>query len=239
VVVLAALINALKIVRKEIGGIRVVISGAGAAGIACARILLSSGVGDLVICDRKGAIHAGRTENMNPIKEWAANNTNARRITGDIGAALQDADVFMGVSTPGAVTVEQLRGMAKDPVIFALANPTPEVPPEDISEFAAVVATGRSDYPNQINNVMCFPGIFRGALRCQARDINEEMKLAAARAIANTIRQDELNPDCIVPSVFDKRVGRDVAEAVAKAATETGVARATEAEAFTPSKGTA
>ena len=191
VVVLAALINALRITGKAMTSLRVVISGAGAAGVAITRILLRGGVPDIVVCDRAGAVYRGRTEHMNPSKEWLAQNTNPRNIAGSIGDCVREANVFIGVSTPGAVTVEQLHAMAPDPVIFTLANPTPEVPPEQVEEFAAVVATGRSDYPNQINNVMCFPGLFRGALACQASAINEEMKLAAAHAIAGRLHDDD------------------------------------------------
>lgn len=225
VVVLAALINSLKIVDKRMEDLRVVISGAGAAGMSVCKILMSCGVRDVIGCDRSGAIYAGRTEHMNPPKEWLAANSNPRGVQGDIGEALREADVFVGVSAPGAVTIEQLQGMAEKPIIYVLANPTPEVPPEQLEEFAAVVASGRSDYPNQINNVMCFPGLFKGALQCHATDINEEMKVAAAKAIAGLIKEDELEPEYIVPSVFDKRVARQVAEAVEKAAVTTGAAR--------------
>lgn len=226
VVVLAALINALKIVGKKMEDLRIVVSGAGAAGVSVCKILMSAGVKDVIVCDRSGAIYKGRAEHMNKPKEWLAENTNPRCVRGAIGEALRGADVFVGVSTPGAVTVEQLRGMAEKPIVFALANPTPEVPPEQLEGFAAVVASGRSDYPNQINNVMCFPGLFKGALQCQATDINEEMKLAAARAIAAILKEEELSPEYVVPSVFDKRVAKAVAEAVEKAAVATGVAHA-------------
>jgi malate dehydrogenase (oxaloacetate-decarboxylating) len=224
IVVLAALINALKIVNKMPKELKVVVNGVGAAGVACTKILLRAGVGNIIGCDREGAIYRGRTANMNYMKNWYAENTNPENEQGTVHDCLRDADVFLGLSAPGAIDVADLRRMARDPIVFALANPTPEIMPEDAGSHARVMATGRSDYPNQINNVLAFPGIFRGALDCRAREINEEMKLAAAVAIAGIITPDELHPDYIVPSVFNREVGRKVAEAVIKAAFETSVA---------------
>jgi malate dehydrogenase (oxaloacetate-decarboxylating) len=225
VVVLAALINALRIVRKPIGQTRVVISGMGAAGTACARILLGAGVAHIVGCDRRGAIHAGRDLGGNPAKQWIAAHTNPEGFSGTLGEALAGADVFIGVSAPNLLTPSDVRSMARDPIVFALANPDPEILPEDVDGIVRVMATGRSDYPNQINNVLCFPGIFHGAFECQASQINEQMKLAAARAIAECIAPDELTEEYIVPSVFNKRVAQRVADAVVRAAVDSGVAR--------------
>ncbi len=225
VVVLAALINALRITGKRMSDLRVVISGAGAAGVAITRILMQGGVSDIIVCDRAGAIHRARTEHMNASKDWLAQHTNPHRTAGTIGECVRGANVFIGVSTPGAVTVDELRAMAPDPVIFTLANPTPEMPPEQVEDFAAVVATGRSDYPNQINNVMCFPGVFRGALDVRATTITEGMKVAAGHAIASVIADDELGPEYVIPSVFNRDVTLAVAAAVAEAAERDGVAR--------------
>jgi len=225
VVVLAALLNALKVTGKKIDEIKVVVNGVGAAGLACSKILMASGVKNIIGCDRKGAIYKGRIEDMNYAKEWYAENTNPERVQGPLSVAIKGADVFLGLSAPGALTVEALQTMRPDPIVFALANPTPEILPEEAAPYVRVMATGRSDYPNQINNVLCFPGIFRGALDCRARTINDAMMLAAARAIQNIISDEEVVPDYIIPSVFDKRVASAVAKAVIEAAYETGVAR--------------
>ena len=225
VVVLAALINALKIVGKKIDEIKVVVNGVGAAGVACSKIVMAAGVKNIVGCDQTGAIYEGRTENMNWVKDWYGRNTNQAKEKGSIHEIIKGADVFFGLSAPGILDENDLKNMAKDPIIFAMANPIPEIMPEDAVGLAAVMATGRSDYPNQINNVLCFPGIFRGALNCRASKINEEMKIAAAHAIAGIIGEDELHPDYIIPSVFDKRVGEAVAKEVEEAAYRTGVAR--------------
>jgi malate dehydrogenase (oxaloacetate-decarboxylating) len=224
IVVLAALINALKIVNKKPEDLKVVFNGVGAAGVACSKILLRAGVRNIIGCDREGAIYRGRTANMNYMKNWYAGNTNPENEQGTVHDCLRNADVFIGLSAPGAITTTDLKLMARDPIVFAMANPTPEIMPEDAARHVRIMATGRSDYPNQINNVLAFPGIFRGALDCRAREINEEMKLAAAEAIAGIIAPEELHPDYIVPSVFNREVGRKVAEAVIKAAVETGVA---------------
>ncbi|WP_422447656.1 NAD(P)-dependent malic enzyme [Thermoanaerobacterium sp. DL9XJH110] len=225
VVVLAGLINALKIVGKDIKDIRVVINGAGAAGVAVAKLLLLAGAGDVVVCDRKGVIYKGR-EGLDFSKEELAGITNRTGLKGSLGEALKGADVFIGVSAPGVVTKDMVKTMAKDPVIFAMANPVPEIFPDEAKEGGAVVVgTGRSDFPNQINNVLAFPGIFRGALEVRAKDINEEMKLAASHAIASLISQQELSPDRCIPGAFDRRVAAHVACEVAKAAIRTGVAR--------------
>jgi malate dehydrogenase (oxaloacetate-decarboxylating) len=224
IVVLAAFVNALRIVDKRPEDVRVVVVGVGAAGVACTDILLGAGVRDIVGCDRKGAIHRGR-EGLDAIRRAYAERTNPRAFAGTADEALRGADVMIGLSGPGAVSVQAVRGMATDAIVFAMANPTPEVPPEEILDDVAVVATGRSDYPNQINNVLAFPGVFRGALDVRASQINEEMKLAAGRAIADTVGPAELSPDVIVPSVFNRDVAPAVAEAVARAAYATGVAR--------------
>jgi malate dehydrogenase (oxaloacetate-decarboxylating) len=222
VVVLAALENALRIVDKPMGDLRVVIAGVGAAGVAISKILLSAGVANVIGVDRKGAIWDGR-DDLNVAKQWFAENTNPERLEGTLGEVLPGADVFVGVSGPGLITAADLRKMAPDPIVFALANPDPEIRPEDADGLAAVIATGRSDYPNQINNVLAFPGIFRGALDVGATTITESMKLAAAGAIASIV--DDLRPDHIIPSVFDTRVGPFVAAAVAEAAVADGVVR--------------
>lgn len=225
VVVLAALKNALAVVGKRLEALKIVLSGVGAAGVATAQILALAGARRIILCDRVGAIYAGRLENMNPHKELLARTTNPHAEKGSVGEVLRDADVFIGLSGPGAVTPEDIATMAQDPIVFALANPIPEVQPEDLVGLARVVATGRSDYPNQINNSLAFPGIFRGALDVQARDINEEMKVAAAEAIASLVTEDELHEDYVVPSMFDRRVAEAVAEATRQAAWATGVAR--------------
>ena len=225
VVVLAALINALKITKKRIDEIKLVVNGVGAAGVACTKIIQAAGVKNIVGCDQFGALYAGRKTNMNWVKDWYARNTNPHLESGSIHEVIKGADVFIGLSVPGVIGENDLRNMAQDPIIFAMANPTPEIMPEDAVGLAAVMATGRSDYPNQINNVLCFPGIFRGALNCRASRINEAMKLAAATAIAGIITDAELYSDYIIPSVFDRRVGEAVAAGVEEAAYATGVAR--------------
>ncbi len=225
VVVLAALINALKITGKKMDEIKLVVNGVGAAGVACSKIVMAAGVKNIVGCDQTGAIYEGRRENMNWVKDWYARNTNQTKETGSIHEIIKGADVFFGLSVPGVITKTDLENMADSPIVFAMANPVPEIMPEDAAGHVAVMATGRSDYPNQINNVLCFPGIFRGALNCRASRINEAMKLAAANAIASIITDDELHPDYIIPSVFDKRVGEAVAKEVEEAAYQSGVAR--------------
>jgi malate dehydrogenase (oxaloacetate-decarboxylating) len=225
VVVLAALINALKIVGKQMSEIKVVVNGVGAAGVACTKIIMAAGVSNIIGCDQQGALYRGRHEHMNSAKQWYAENTNPNEEKGTLHEMIKDADVFLGLSVPGVLAVDDLKLMAPKPIVFAMANPTPEIMPEDAAPYVAVMATGRSDYPNQINNVLCFPGIFRGALACRASRINEEMKLAAANAIAGIISENELHPEYIVPSVFDKRVAEAVAHAVEEAAYQTHVAR--------------
>lgn len=225
VVVLAALLNAVKVVGKKLENLKVVVLGVGAAGVACTKMLVAAGVRNIVGCDRVGVVYKGRTESMNFAKEWFADNTNPEGLRGDITDAAKGADLFLGLSGPNTFPESALRTMVRDSIVFALANPVPEIPPEIAIQHARIVATGRSDYPNQINNVLCFPGIFRGALDVHAREINEEMKLAAARAIAGCIPENELMEEYVIPSVFDKRVFRDVPSAVAQAAVETGVAR--------------
>ncbi|MBL8181419.1 MAG: NAD-dependent malic enzyme [Blastocatellia bacterium] len=225
VVVLAALINALKIVGKKMEDVKVVVNGIGAAGVACSKIVMAAGIKNIIGCDTTGAIYQGRKENMNWVKDWYARNTNPNNEKGTIHDVIKGADVFFGLSAPGLLTADDLDTMATDPIVFAMANPVPEIMPEDAVGHVAVMATGRSDYPNQINNVLCFPGIFRGALNCRASRINEAMKLAAANAIADIILPEELHPDYIIPSVFDRRVGEAVADRVEQAAYESGVAR--------------
>lgn len=226
VVVLSGLINALKIVKKDIKDIEVVINGAGAAGISTARLLKSSGVGNVVLCDTNGAIYSGRPNGMNPEKELLAKETNKRAEKGDLAEVMKGKDVFIGVSAPGIVTPEMIKSMNKDAIVFAMANPVPEIFP-DLAKAAGakVVGTGRSDFANQVNNVLAFPGIFRGALDVMASDINEEMKIAAAYALAGIIKEDELNEEYVIPKAFDLRVGPAVAAAVAEAAVKSGVAR--------------
>jgi malate dehydrogenase (oxaloacetate-decarboxylating) len=225
VVVLAALTNALKIVGKRLEGLKVVISGAGAAGTACCKILIEVGVRDIIVCDSAGAIYKDRGSNMNHSKMWIAENTNIEMIKGSISSAFPGADVFIGVSAPDIISVDDIRRMAADPVVFALANPEPEIDPALAYPFVRILATGRSDYPNQINNMLCFPGLFRGLLDSRAKTVNEEIKLAAARAIASIVDEDELGEDYIMPSIFNRRVVSSVAAAVSDAAHQTGVAR--------------
>ena len=225
IITLAGLANALKVVGKRREDVRIVTSGAGAAAVSIAKLLLSAGFRHITMCDRKGAIYQGR-EGLNWIKEEMARVTNLEKRAGSLAEMLAGADVFIGVSAPGTVTAEMVRTMAKDPVVFACANPTPEIFPDEAKRGgAAVVATGRSDYPNQINNVLAFPGVFRGTFDVRARDINEEMKMAAAHALAELISDEELSADYIIPKAFDKRVGPAVAKAVAEAARASGAAR--------------
>jgi malate dehydrogenase (oxaloacetate-decarboxylating) len=224
VVVLAALINALKVVEKQPQQIRVAVAGAGAAGVACTKILLKFGVEDIVVCDRMGAIVAGREEGMTGIKRWLAENTNPRRIRGSLLDAMEGADVFLGVSGPNVIEVADLDRMAPDPIVFALANPDPEVDPVAAQQAARVMATGRSDFPNQINNVLAFPGIMRGALDAHATRINEDMKAAAATAIAALVSRRELSAEYIIPSVFNPQGAPAVARAVEQAAYKSGAA---------------
>ena len=226
IITLAGLTNALKVVGKKKEEVRVVMNGAGAAAISIARLLLTAGVKNITLCDRKGAIYEGRKEGMNPVKEEMSKITNPEKKSGSLADMLVGADVFIGVSAPGAVTTDMVKTMAKDAIIFACANPTPEIFPDDAKAGGAkVLATGRSDFPNQINNVLAFPGVFRGAFDVRAKDINDEMKIAAAEALAGLITDEELAPDYIIPKAFDKRVGAAVAKAVAETARKTGVAR--------------
>ena len=225
VITLAGLTNALKVVGKRKEDVKIVTSGAGAAAVAIVKLLLSAGFKNIVMTDRTGAIYQGR-ENLNWIKAEMAEVTNPQRLTGKLADVIVDADVFIGVSGPGTLTTQMVKTMARDAIVFACANPTPEIFPEDAKAGGArVIATGRSDYPNQINNVLAFPGIFRGAFDVRASDINEEMKMAAAQALAGLISDEELSADYIIPAAFDKRVGPAVAAAVAAAARRTGVAR--------------
>ncbi|OXM85502.1 NAD(P)-dependent malic enzyme [Paenibacillus rigui] len=225
IVTLAGLINAAKVVNKRLEDLHVVINGSGAAGIAIAKLLLQIGISNMIICDTKGAIYEGRTEGMNGIKNEIANLTNRQKTAGLLEQVIAGADVFLGVSAAGALTADMVRSMAKDPIIFAMANPDPEILPEIALEAGAkVVGTGRSDYPNQINNVLAFPGIFRGALDVRATEINDAMKIAAARVIAELISDEELNGNYVIPRPFDERVVPKVAAAVAITAQETGVA---------------
>lgn len=227
VVCSAALINALKLSGKKIEECVAVFNGAGAAGVAIAKLFLAMGIKDVIMCDRKGVVHKNREGIENdPAKMELASFSNKSGKTGSLADALKGADIFIGVSAPGCVTQDMVRSMAKDPIVFPMANPTPEIMPDEaLSAGALVVGTGRSDFPNQINNVLAFPGIFRGTLDVRASDINEEMKMAAAKAIASLISDDELRPDYIIPAAFDERVGPTVAAAVAQAARDSGVAR--------------
>ncbi|KQL37949.1 malate dehydrogenase [Bacillus sp. FJAT-25509] len=226
IVTLAGLVNALKIVNKNMADIKVVLNGAGAAGIAILKLLYRFGVRQIIMCDTKGAIYEGRPNGMNSVKNEVAKYTNKDKIQGSLKEVLEGADVFIGVSVKGAVTQEMVRSMNENPIIFAMANPDPEIMPEDAKEAGAlVIGTGRSDYPNQVNNVLAFPGIFRGALDVRATHINEEMKIAAVNAIASLVSEADLSPDFIIPAPFDPRVAPKVAASVAKAAMETGVAR--------------
>ena len=226
IITLAGLTNALKVVGKKKEDVRIVMNGAGAAAISIARLLLTAGFKDITLCDRKGAIYEGRPEGMNPVKDEMAKVTNLAKKSGSLADMLVGADVFIGVSAPGAVTTEMVKTMNRDAVVFACANPIPEIFPDDAKAGGAkVISTGRSDFPNQINNVLAFPGIFRGAFDVRASDINDEMKIAASKALADLITDEELSPEYIIPKAFDKRVGPAVAKAVAEAAKATGVAR--------------
>ena len=231
VVLLAGLINALKVVGKTLSTIKVVVTGIGAAGVACTDILLHAGVKNIIGVDRHGTIVAGKNYD-NPVWEAYAKRTNPEHIDGDLMDAIKEADVFIGLSGPGVLRVEHLKAMAPDPIVFAMANPTPEIDPLEAGPYVRVLATGRSDYPNQINNVLCFPGLFRGVFDCRAKLVNEEMKLAAARAIAAIVTDDERNEHYIVPSVFNQKVAKAVSQAVVEAAVATGVARRERAESL-------
>ena len=226
VITLAGLINALKVVGKKKEEVRIVVNGAGAAATSITKLLLNYGFPDITMCDRTGAIYEGRKAGMNPVKEKMSRMTNPKKLKGSLEDVIKGADIFIGVSSPGVLTTEMVKMMAENPIIFACANPTPEIFPDDAKAGgAAVVATGRSDFPNQINNVLAFPGIFRGAFDVRAREINEEMKMAASKALAGLITPEELHADYIIPAAFDKRVGKAVAGAVAQAARDTKVAR--------------
>src|ERR687883_678550 len=224
VVVLAALINSLKIVEKKMEDLKVVVNGVGASGTACIKILHSAGVKNIVGCDSQGIVHQGR-EDLTPLKRWVAENTNPEGLTGELSDAIVGVDLFLGLSMPDVLTVEHLDSMAEDPIVFAMANPDPEIAPEEAEGHARIIATGRSDYPNQINNTLCFPGIFRGALDSRAREMNEEMKLAAAHALAEVIPEEDLSEDYVIPSLFDERIVPTMAEAVEEAAHNSGAAR--------------
>lgn len=225
VVVLASVLNALKVVNKDITQIKAVVNGAGSAGMAITRLLVSRGLKNVIMCDKFGALYKGNDE-MNPEQEKLAEITNPDNFKGQLKEAVKDADLFIGVSAPGVLTEEMISSMAKDPIVFAMANPVPEIMPDKAKAAGVrVIGTGRSDFPNQINNVLAFPGIFRGALDVRASDINDEMKIAAAEAIASIIKDDELNEEYIIPDAFDKRVAEYVSKAVAQAARDTGVAR--------------
>ena len=226
VITLAGLTNALRLVGKKKEEIKVAVNGAGAAAISITKLLIAAGIKNVTLCDRTGAIYEGREKGMNPIKEEMAKITNRDKIHGSLADIVKGADVFIGVSAPGSLTTDMVKTMAKDAIIFACANPTPEIYPDEAKAGGArVIATGRSDFPNQTNNVLAFPGIFRGAFDVRASDINDEMKMAAAEALANLISEDELSEDYIIPAAFDPRVGKAVAEAVAEAARKSGVAR--------------
>jgi malate dehydrogenase (oxaloacetate-decarboxylating) len=225
VVTLAALINALKITGKTPADMKVVVSGAGAAGLACTKMLDAYGIGNIVVCDSVGAIHGGRDAGTNPAKHWFAEHTNPAGEKGSLKRVIRGADMLLGVSRPGILTRSDIQKMRRGAIVFAMANPVPEIMPEEVQDIVAVMATGRSDYPNQINNVLAFPGIFRGALDARATDINEAMKLAAAEAIAGAIRDEDLSSDYIVPSIFNRTVTKRVATAVVRAAHKTRVAR--------------
>jgi malate dehydrogenase (oxaloacetate-decarboxylating) len=224
VVVLAALINVARLLKRKIEKFKVVIVGAGAAGTATAFMLSAYGIRDVVVCDRAGAIYNGRRQNMNPYKRALAKKTNPKNLKGSISDVMKGADVFIGLSAPGIITGDDIKTMSAEPVVFVLANPEPEIAPEEALPIVRVLATGRSDYPNQINNMLSFPGIFRGLLDVRARGVNEEVKFAAARAIAHTVKDDELTEDYIIPSIFDKKVVVSVSHAVAEIAKTTGLA---------------
>jgi malate dehydrogenase (oxaloacetate-decarboxylating) len=225
VVVLAALINACKITNKPINKSKIVILGAGAASSACAKILIESGAEQIILLDRQGILHKQRSFEDNPMKHWLAQHTNPSNLSGSLDDALRNADIFLGMSGPNLITRDQILTMSPNPIIFALSNPDPEILPSEIDDIASIIATGRSDFPNQVNNALCFPGIFRGALNVRATIINEEMKLAAAQAIASYIPDHSLNKNYIIPNIFELGVAEAVAEATMKAATSSGVAR--------------
>ena len=225
VVILGGLINALKLVGKQFEDVHVVVSGLGAAGIGSIRLLLSFGVKQIIGCDRSGILYKGRKENMNTVKKQISEQTNPEGLRGSISRAMKGADVFIGLSQPGVVHARDIKNMRKDPIIFAMANPVPEIMPEEAGRYAGVIATGRSDYSNQINNVLCFPGLFRGVLDCNAREINDEMLFAAANAIASIVAENELREDYVIPSVLNRKVPEMVAKNVREAAIQTGVAR--------------
>src|SRR6266849_2029284 len=222
---LAALLNSLKVVNKKLNEVKIVFTGAGASAIATAKLLMLEGARNIIACDRAGALYRGRTENLNPMKTWFAEHTNAEGIRGAVREAMVGADVFIGLSGPGVVKVDDLGAMHRDAIVFAMANPTPEIMPEEAGKYVKVMATGRSDYPNQINNSCGFPGFFKGLFDVRARRVNDEMKLAAAHALANIVSDGELSEEYITPSMFDPRVVPAVASAVADAAVRTGVAR--------------
>lgn len=224
VVMMAGLINALKVVKKDIKDCKIVVSGVGASGTACTKIMLAAGATNIIGCDSRGAVHTGRTD-LNPAKQEYAELTNPEKFDGTLQDALEGADIFVGLSAPNLLVRKDIERMGKDPIVFAMANPDPEITPEEAGDAVAVMATGRSDYPNQVNNVLCFPGIFKGALEAAATDINEEMKLAAANAIAGLVKPEELSAEYIIPGVFHPRVGKEVARAVRKAANASGVCR--------------
>jgi malate dehydrogenase (oxaloacetate-decarboxylating) len=225
VVVLAALLNSLKIVKKRLEDMKIVVAGVGASGVACSKIIMNAGAKNIIGVDRIGAIYKGRKQHMNFMKDWYAEHTNPKGEKGKLSEVIKGADMFLGLAGPGLITVDDLKKMAKDPIVFAMANPDPEIMPEEAAPYVRIMATGRSDYPNQINNVLCFPGIFRGALDARATVINEEMKLAAAYAIASCVDKEELSEDYIIPSVFNRKVAPMVAKEVSKVAQRTKVAR--------------
>lgn len=225
VVVMAALLNALRIVKKRLRDLKIVVSGVGASGVACTKVMLAMGARNIIGLDTQGVLYRGRTTNMNPMKEWFAQATNPQNLKGDILDVMRGADLFLGLSGPGTLPLKAVRKMARNPILFAMANPIPEIMPEETEGHVRVMATGRSDYPNQINNVLCFPGFFRGLLDARASHVNQAMKIAAAKAIASLVSQRELSEEYIIPSVFDTRVAPAVAAAVARAAYQTGAAR--------------
>ena len=225
VVVLAALLNALRIVKKPLRNMRIVVSGVGASGVACTKVLMAMGARNIIGLDTKGALYRGRKENMNPMKAWYAQATNPHNLKGDILDVIKGTDMYLGLSGPGTLPLKGVKKMARNPIVFAMANPIPEIMPEEAAPYVRVMATGRSDYPNQINNVLCFPGFFRGLLDARASHVNQAMKIAAAKAIASLVGARELSEEYIIPSVFDTRVATTVAGAVSKAAYRTGAAR--------------
>ena len=225
VVVLAGLLNSSKVVNKKLKSLKVVISGIGAAGISTTKLLLKAGIKDIIGIDLEGIINRNTDYPNNPNWEWFAKHTNIENITGNMDIAIKDADVFIGLSAPDVINVNHLKSMSQDPIIFAMANPEPEIWPEEAIKHVAVMATGRSDYPNQVNNALCFPGMFRGVLNARAKEINDDMKLAAAKAIADCVPENHINSEYIIPSIFDKSVTRNVAREVAKSARNTGVSR--------------